>query len=139
MIVFDKYYEHLAVGIFTGFALDYLLLDFTLIETVLFYPGLLFGALYPDIDHPGSYLGKRFDFVSKPIFECYGHRTITHSLFLMTVIFFIAVLFWGVHPFLTGFTVGFLTHIFGDLTNGRVALLYPLKKRKFGMKSTIIR
>lgn len=105
-------------------------------EMVLFYPALLLGALYPDIDHPGSYLGRRFDFISKPINECYGHRTITHSLFLMTIVFFIAVLIWGVHPALAGFTVGFLSHVLGDLTNGRVQLLYPLNKRKFGLKST---
>ena len=119
-----------------GVGLDYLILEFALMEMVLFYPGLLLGALYPDIDHPGSFLGRRFDFISKPINEVYGHRTVTHSLFMMTVIFFIAVLFWGVHPFLAGFTVGFLTHVLGDLTNGRVQLLYPLNKREFGLKST---
>lgn len=136
VIAFDSYYEHLAVAVFIGVGLDYLLLDFMIGEMVLFYPALLLGALYPDIDHPGSFLGRRFDFISKPINEVYGHRTITHSLFLITVIFFIAVLFLGVHPSLTGFTIGFLTHILGDLTNGKVQLLYPIDKRKFGIKST---
>lgn len=136
MIVFNSYFEHLVFAIFVGVGLDYLILDFTLKEMVLFYPALLLGALYPDIDHPKSFLGRRFDFISKPINECYGHRTIAHSLFLMTVIFFIAVLFWGVHPALAGFTVGFLTHVLGDLTNGKVQLLYPLEKRKFGRDST---
>lgn len=134
MIVFDSYYEHLAAGIFTGFALDYFLLDFNLVETILFYPALMLGALYPDIDHPGSFLGRRFDFMSKPINEFYGHRTITHSLFLMTIIFLIAILIWGVHPVLAGFTVGFMSHVLGDLTNGKVALLYPLNKKKFGKR-----
>ena len=136
MIIFNSYFEHLVFAILIGAGLDYLLLDFMISEMVLFYPALLLGALYPDIDHPGSYLGRRFDFISKPINECYGHRTITHSLFLMTIVFFIAVLIWGVHPALAGFTVGFLSHVLGDLTNGRVQLLYPLNKRKFGLKST---
>lgn len=139
MIVFNSYYEHIAFAIFIGVGLDILLLNFVIGETVLFYPALLLGALYPDIDHPGSYLGRRFDFISKPLNEVYGHRTITHSLFLMTVIFFIAVLFWGVNSLLAGFTIGFLTHVLGDLTNGRVQLLYPINKRKFGIKSTGIK
>jgi inner membrane protein len=136
VIIFDSYFEHL---VFAGVGLDYLILDFMISEMVLFYPALLLGALYPDIDHPGSFLGKRFDFISKLINEIYGHRTITHSLFLMTVIFFIAVLFWGVHPALTGFTVGFLSHFLGDLTNGRVQLLYPLQKKKFGLNSISVK
>lgn len=134
MIVFDSYYEHLAVGIFTGFALDYFLLDFNLVETVLFYPALLLGALYPDIDYPDSYLGHKLGFVSRSIFEYFRHRIFTHSLLLMTSTFFVIVLFWGINSLLAGFTVGFLTHILGDLTNGKVALLYPLNKKKFGKR-----
>lgn len=92
MINFDSYLEHIAVALLVGLGLDFLLLDFNVVEIVLFYPALLLGAIYPDIDHPKSYLGRRFIFISKPINDVWGHRTITHSLFLMTVIFFISIL-----------------------------------------------
>ena len=117
MIIFNSYFEHLVFAVFIGVGLDYLILDFMISEVVLFYPALLLGALYPDIDHPGSFLGKRFDFISKLINE----------------------IFWGVHPALTGFTVGFLSHVLGDLTNGRVQLLYPLQKKKFGLNSISVK
>lgn len=134
MIVFDNYQEHLSVAIITGIALDYFLLDFTLVEIMLFYPALLLGALYPDIDTPNSFLGHRFNFISEPIFECIGHRSITHSIFLMTIFFCIAYLVWGINAILAGFTLGFLTHVLGDLTNGRVQILYPMSKKKFGKR-----
>lgn len=134
MIVFDNYQEHLSVAIITGIALDYFLLDLTLVDLVLFYPALFLGALYPDIDTPESYLGHKFSFISEPIFECIGHRTITHSIFLMTILFYIAYLLLGMNAFLSGFTIGFMTHVLGDLTNGKVAILYPLRKKKYGKR-----
>lgn len=134
VIVFDNYQEHLAVGIITGFALDYFLLDFSLIDKILFTPALLAGSIYPDIDTPKSFLGYKFNFISEPLFTAFGHRTITHSIFLMTIIFIVAALYWGINAILAGFTVGFMTHVLGDLTNGRVAILYPLYKRKFGKR-----
>lgn len=139
MIVFDNYQEHLSVAMIIGIALDYFLFDFTLVDLVLFYPALLLGALYPDIDTPNSFLGHRFTFISEPIFECIGHRTITHSIFLMTIMFIIAYLLWGINAFLAGFTLGFLTHVLGDLTNGRVQILYPMSRRKFGKRLYDIR
>jgi inner membrane protein len=134
VIVFDNYQEHLSVALIIGIALDYFLLDFALVELILFYPALLLGALYPDIDTPNSFLGHRFNFISEPIFECIGHRTITHSIFIMTIMFIIATLLWGINAILAGFTLGFLSHILGDLTNGKVQILYPMSKKKFGKR-----
>lgn len=133
MIVFDGYDEHIAVALFTGFVLDYFVLNLNIIDTAMFYPALLLGAIYPDIDMTNSFIGRRV-LLSGIISFFFMHRTITHSIFLMTIIFYIAYLLWGVNAILAGFTIGFVTHILGDLTNGRVAILYPLRKKKFGRR-----
>lgn len=133
MIVFDNYQEHIAVAVFTGFVMDYFLLDLNIIDTVMFYPALLLGAIYPDIDMTNSYIGSRV-FLSDIFAYFFGHRTITHSIFLMTILFGVATYIWGINAFLAGFTVGFLTHILGDLSNGKVQILYPISKKKFGKR-----
>jgi len=133
VIVFDNYQEHIAVAVFVGFVMDYFLLDLNIIDTAMFYPSLLLGAIYPDIDITNSYIGSRV-FLSDIFAYFFGHRTITHSIFLMTILFYIAYLLWGMNAILAGFTIGFVTHILGDLTNGRVAILYPLRKKKFGKR-----
>lgn len=38
------------------------------------------GGLMPDIDHPGSLLGRALPFVSIPISIFFPHRTITHTV-----------------------------------------------------------
>lgn len=133
MIVFDNYQEHLAVAVFIGFVMDYFLLDLNIIDTVVFYPALLLGAIYPDIDITNSYIGSRV-FLSEIFSYYFRHRTVTHSILLMTILFGIAAYIWGINAFLAGFTIGFLTHILGDLSNGKVQILYPLSKKKFGKR-----
>lgn len=46
------------------------------------------GTLLPDIDHPGSYMGKRNKFISKVANKTLGHRGGTHSLLLQ---------YWSMH------------------------------------------
>lgn len=133
VIVFDNYQEHIAVALFTGVALDYFVLNLNIIDTAMFYPALLLGAIYPDIDITNSYIGSKV-FLSGILSFFFGHRTITHSVFLMTLLFGIAAYIWGINAFLAGFTIGFITHILGDLTNGRVQILYPMSKKKFGKR-----
>lgn len=133
MIVFDRYDEHIAVAVFIGFVMDYFLLDLNIIDTAMFYPALLLGAIYPDIDMTNSYIGRRV-FLSEIFAYFFSHRTITHSVFIMTILFGIAAYIWGINAFLAGFTVGFLTHILGDLSNGKVQILYPISKQKFGKR-----
>lgn len=66
------------------------------------------------------------------IFKSVGHRTFTHSILIITILFYITVLFWGINIIAVGLMLGAMLHILGDLTNGRVCLLYPIEKKKFG-------
>lgn len=124
--------EHIAVGIIVCFGIDYLLLDFNIIETVFFYAAVIFGSVLPDIDTPKSYLGHNFKILSTIISETFGHRTVTHSILVITVLFFISVLFTGINSINTGLVLGALLHSIGDMTTAHgVAAIYPISKEKY--------
>jgi len=131
VIVFG-YFEHIIIGILTGYGLHYFLLEFKLLEMILFYLFIIIGSLLPDIDTPKSYLGHKFKLLSSFIFEVFGHRTVTHSILLMTMIFFIVSLIWGLNTIIVGLTIGSVMHVLGDMLTGKVACLYPVNKKKIG-------
>lgn len=94
-----------------------------------------FGSLLPDIDTPYSYLGRKLKIISYPIYKIFGHRTITHSLLIWTLLLFISPLFntgllYGL--FCISLYGGVVSHIILDIisTTG-VPLLYPLCNIRF--------
>lgn len=108
---------------------------------VIFLGSSLFGSLFPDIDHQGSYIGRRAKITSSIVNKHFGHRGATHSpiaMFLFTLILYVVSShllrgYPAVLPVLQigfiGFYVGILSHIFLDsLTKTGVPLLYPFKK-----------
>lgn len=98
------------------------------------------GCLAPDLDHPGSWLGRRLWFVSLPLSTFLGHRGLTHSLLAAGGA--TALLAWYAAtarhlPWLTAFFVGYLSHLMGDwLSSSGVPLFWPLK-RKFQAPLTV--
>ncbi len=87
-------------------------------------------SLLPDIDHPGSIMGRIFKPISRFINRNYGHRTITHNLAALAVVCFFA---WLVSKGLKTeapitFLVfgGYFSHlIFDMMTVAGVPLFYP--------------
>lgn len=85
------------------------------------------GALIPDLDHPHSALGRLFFFISGPLNQAFGHRTLTHSIFLYLIplivgFFWCKILFWVV--------IGAITHIVIDALNtSGVQMLWPYSKK----------
>jgi len=106
-------------------------LEFSSMGMALFIFLVLFGSLFPDIDEPNSYIGRRFWFMSWPIkllshlFPFLKHRGITH-LFLVPVSLGIAA-FYGENIWLGGFAIGWLLHTLGDLitVGGIRGYFYP--------------
>ena len=131
MVIFE-YYEHIAIGILTGYGLHYFLLRFTLLEMIFYYAFIVVGSLLPDIDTPKSYIGHKFKLLSTIIFQIVGHRTLTHSILLITIIFIIVSLIWGINTIIVGLTIGSVMHVLGDMLTGKVACLYPINKKKIG-------
>jgi inner membrane protein len=91
------------------------------------------GSLLPDIDVSTSWAGRLLPFISKPIEHKFGHRTITHSFFV--VIFFglssfILSLFTIHSSLFTALTIGYASHIIIDCTTVQgVKILYPFSMR----------
>lgn len=91
---------------------------------------VLAGCCLPDIDHPSSKIGslKWVKLVSWPIYLIFGHRGITHSGFILALIFGLGWYFQLEPVLWLGF--GWALHLIGDyLTDSGIPLCWPSKKR----------
>lgn len=103
------------------------------------------GGLLPDIDHPGSFLGRRAPLVSDAVHALFGHRGATHCLLAAAVLslaswWAAARLLAALPPEAAGgaapwgaalcFLAGYLSHLLLDMLNPQpVPLLWPLPRR----------
>lgn len=86
---------------------------------------MMFGAIFPDIDHPDSTIGQKVKFISKPINWIFGHRGFLHSLFFALLIY--ALIFIFSFQIANAFMIGFITHILLDgLTKEGIEIIRPL-------------
>lgn len=130
MIVFS-YIEHIIYAEFVGWMI-FVLLDFTLEESVIYFICILIGSLLPDIDHPKSKFGKKIKPLSKFLYNKVGHRTLTHSIFIITVIYFSYNIAFGMDVVSTGLMIGCVMHIFFDMfTVSGVPLAYPISNKRY--------
>lgn len=89
-------------------------------------------SLLPDIDHSKSWIGRCVFPLAKWINRKYGHRTITHGLPCMLLLWFIIRMIQNVWfpsiPVSTLFLLGYSSHlIFDMMTIQGVPLFYPFK------------
>ncbi|ARC54699.1 hypothetical protein AOQ88_00230 [Candidatus Riesia sp. GBBU] len=94
--------------------------------------GVLIGSLIPDIDHPNSFFGRLFKFVSTFLSRVFGHRKFTHSLLglIFFVLFFsrFIIISNNYNDFFYSFLIGYSSHLIGDmLTANGIPLFWPLK------------
>lgn len=98
-------------------------------------PAVLLGSLLPDLDHPGSILGRLFRIISLPLSKLCGHRGFTHSLLALSAL---AILWetqvtthWQIASDIShALLLGYLSHLLADiLTPAGVPFLWPLKLR----------
>lgn len=144
-----RYKTHVAGGLLAGVSSLNLIADklnissdITSYEGMVFITGAVIGSLFPDIDHRGSYLGRKAKITSTITNALFGHRGITHSPIAMgAFVFFLYLLsklFIVTSPFIKlwfiGFFLGILSHIFLDmLTKGGVPLLLPFTKKRISL------
>ncbi len=126
-----------------------------LLNKVIFYTMVGFGALLPDIDNAHSTLGHKLGWISKEIQHIAGHRTLFHSLLGLLIGSLMAIGLEQLAIYLLsqrGYTFpaqyigtshlvfiavlfGCIMHIAADgMTEGGVPLLWPNHKR-FGFPS----
>ncbi|AMN30926.1 hypothetical protein BFS06_11995 [Clostridium perfringens] len=105
--------------------------------SIILISGAYVGSLIPDLDHPKSYLGKKFKTLSNTLNKLFGHRGLTHTpimyFIFSAILYLISVFIHGntqiiYTQFAIGLSLGYLSHLFMDsLTKAGIPLLYPLK------------
>ncbi|TCJ98270.1 UNVERIFIED_ORG: LexA-binding, inner membrane-associated putative hydrolase [Anoxybacillus amylolyticus] len=113
-----------------------------------FFLGCLLGAVFLDIDHPNSFIGRRMKVTSFLVHQTFGHRGWTHSLSF--VLGFGVLLYIGTFAlspilqdfslkqvilfFAKGWIIGMVSHLFLDMmTKGGVPLLHPFSKKRISL------
>lgn len=104
-------------------------------EIPLYILGLSIGSIFPDIDEPQSYIGRKVPVLPRVIKYFFGHRGITHQFIFFLIPFFALFAFQtsvkeidiGLFVSLVGFCLGVLFHQLGDMLSGS-------KKFKGGIK-----
>ena len=103
---------------------------------LLFYACTVFGALLPDIDEPGSYIGRKFPIFSHIFSAFISHRGFTHFLIIPITLLIIAYTNENqiLKLVLYGIAIGVFAHTCGDMfTKGGIkGFFFP-----FFMKRTI--
>lgn len=115
-------------------------LNLTGLQAIVFIFIISVFSLFPDIDEPGSYIGRRLGFLSIVIkilsyfFPAFKHRGVTHYFVVPFIISVIALIAHNVYIAAIG--VGIFLHTVGDmLTKGGInGYFYPfMKNKKIGL------
>ncbi|MBD3859425.1 metal-dependent hydrolase [Bacillus sp. 28A-2] len=84
------------------------------------------GALIPDLCHTKSKIGRKFPLLSTLISSVFGHRTFTHSLLFLLIIYFIATTYIPNDSLSIGLLVGMASHLILDAgTVNGIKFLFP--------------
>jgi len=99
------------------------------------------GALFPDIDHPKSFIGNRTGGISHSIGAVFGHRGLAHSVLGIVVFQLIArwlmIVLQLPLEYADWFIIGYTAHLVEDsFSKTGVSWLQPLypKRIQFGFK-----
>lgn len=100
--------------------------------------GAFLGSVLPDIDHKGSFIGRRLKVISFIVHHTVGHRGLTHTLLfaigLSTLLAYLVLQLSGFSQaimlfFVLGLFAGILSHLALDmLTKEGIPLFYPFIK-----------
>jgi len=94
---------------------------------------LLLGALFPDIDHHGSMVGKRIFLIRRFL----THRKQTHSIPVALLLLVVGLISFPQHwTFVLAFFIGVVSHILLDLFNlSGVYLFWPFLNKRISFRS----
>ena len=81
----------------------------------------------PDIDLPPAKIGRLFWFISVPLEQRFGHRTLTHSAVMLLAVAALAAPLWWINPLYFWAVVGgYWSHLWLDMLNIRgIDLFWP--------------
>ncbi|PLT28879.1 metal-dependent hydrolase [Peribacillus deserti] len=99
-------------------------------QEVLFFTSCIAGALLPDICSPTSTIGRMIPLLDRLVSKTFGHRTITHSLFILLIAFMIFKMTPWPEAIEWGIWIGMVSHLVLDaFTVKGIQFLWPLKIR----------
>lgn len=105
------------------------------------------GSLLPDVDHPGSWVGRRIRPVSTAIAATFSHRGITHSAIAVIGLTLLLLNAGYRRGGVSALAVGYLSHLAADMLTPRgLRLAWPLRgtwalplcRTDSGMESVIV-
>lgn len=113
---------------------------FSLFDDLILCTSVFVFSLLADIDHPSSTLGRLFKGVSRPLYRYHGHRTITHSLLSIVVIYLLVKLieiYLGLVHLAYVSAIAHSVHILLDMvTVSGVQLMYPFSRSIYVMPAS---
>jgi inner membrane protein len=123
-----RYHTHIVTSLAVGAGIAS---QTSLSFTISYAAGVIIGSLLPDIDEPNSYVGRRSLGMSSKVKQAFGHRGMTHSILVWTVI--ASVLFFESRSlFSYGFSIGYLLHIIEDYFSVQgVPLFWPFQTKRY--------
>lgn len=108
-------------------------------------PFILLGSVFPDIDEPKSYIGRKLTLISHIVSISFSHRGFTHFIafpliFLIFGIFLINVNF-NIALILFAFSYGILLHQIGDMLtiSGIPHYFFPFSKARAVLLLKVLR
>ena len=111
-----------------GFLSALLFSPFFIADKIIFIILSMFGSLLPDIDKPGSTLGKKIKPLSWFFEQTLGHRTFSHSLLFVLLLILVTYPIIGL-SYAAAISIGMLSHLGADsLTISGIRPFYPLHK-----------
>lgn len=129
------YKTHLVFGIFIGIV--YILLFGVSGNNYLFLGFVGLAALFPDIDHENSKIGKKVKPLSFLINKVFGHRGFFHSIFPAIILYFVFVYVLNWKLIGLGIAVGYVSHLMSDaLTVTGVNFAHPFRAKVSGFITT---
>lgn len=110
--------SHIALGLLGGFALTYApnIVPYSESEIISVLPLIALGSVFPDIDEPNSFIGKKIPVFSHIVSSLFGHRGFTH--FLLFPVILISLGLYVIPLFslwVYAFCFGIVMHQIGDM------------------------
>lgn len=108
---------------------DFIEIGNTSLSKTYFLIFLAIGAIFPDIDEPKSFFGRKFPGISHFLNLSIGHRGFTHFFIFPASLFGLCIFLHLNNPLLYGFILGVFLHQIGDLMtkSGISYYFFPFK------------
>ncbi|RDU53362.1 hypothetical protein CQA49_06860 [Helicobacter sp. MIT 00-7814] len=110
--------SHITLGLIGGIALSYMpkLVPYTQEQIFGLLPLVALGAVFPDVDEPNSFIGKKMPGFSHMVSCLFGHRGFTHFLIFPVLLLLAGIyLFPNCKDYIYAFCFGVFMHQVGDM------------------------